>query len=377
MPIIVPIITPVIVPPTPPSAAGSTSTIYDALNGIVDFAHSEIHLSVWFPSAAQNAGASLSMYLLSQDGDIVPLAVPVIGSDHWHDLVLFPPSDLQSGHYQFGITYVGNVSATFWVDAISIFERAVTWSARANQGDNWTDFQDVINSDTSGVTFANRGTQLQLRAQSHQQAGSIFSAPQIIPVYAELGRSVYPEDIVVDPFPTSSAIEIYPRGSTEHPATLTFTAGSIAGFLAVELQPGNTYNSLPIQTTSLFPSTFPVTFSLSSTFTSVTHIAGVYYDPSVYEIVTAIGPPVSGSIPINPITPTTYFLDAAFALTAPPWEIISYQWSFGDGLSANGNPGYSGATTHTYIEAGNFTVTLTVIDIYGGRSIATANVTIT
>src|ERR1039458_7932604 len=340
--------------------SNTLTPVYDALSGIVDFAHSEIHLSIWFPSAAQNAGASLSMYLISQDGNVVPLAVPVINPDHWVNLVLYPPSDQQSGRYQLGIVYVGNVATTFWVDAVSIFERSVTWSARANQGDDWTDFQDVLNSDASGITFANRGTQLQLRAQAHQQASTIFSPPQIIPVYAELGKMSWPEDVRADPYPTSSSGAIVQSGSTVHPATLSFTSyGSSSAPFAT--------TTSTISPSSGILSTLPITVDATTLPAGPIVLSQVGHGVSGYQIWTTTSAESTGpvSVPVVPQTPSMSFPSGSvLSLFAPSSAIVNYQWSFGDGGSANG-----AQTAHTFINAGNYNVTLTVIDIYGGRSI--------
>jgi PKD repeat protein len=52
-------------------------------------------------------------------------------------------------------------------------------------------------------------------------------------------------------------------------------------------------------------------------------------------------------------------------------KVASYRWQFGDGTGASGKE-----VTHKYIEAGVFTVELTVADNQGGRGIATKGVTI-
>jgi PKD repeat protein len=57
--------------------------------------------------------------------------------------------------------------------------------------------------------------------------------------------------------------------------------------------------------------------------------------------------------------------------TAPPAQILSYAWNFGDGGTGTGvNP------THTYSTAGSYSVTLTLTDSSGGSSTATTTATI-
>ena len=342
---------------TPPS---------DPLSGIIDFANCEIHLSVWFPSAAQEAGSALNVFLISQSGNVVPLSMPVVRPDHWQDIVIYPPSTLESGRYQLAVVYDGDVPATFWIDAVSVFERVITWSARANQGDTWIDFKDVVNTDTGGVTFTNRGTQLQLRAQAHQQAGAIFSAPNLVPVYAQLGNFSFPEDVIADPWPTTPNATFTTTGSTVHPATLSFTA---VGSNPFSLTSGP-YGSLssPLSTGAAI-SVLPITVFRS-------FLAGpiVVYDYSRdnFQVWNALSGSTA-SLPVSPQVPNaTYPGGAEIFIYAPPHAVISYQWSFGDGGSSTGP-----TTQHTFLEAGTYTITLTIIDTFGGRSVVNSAVVIT
>jgi cytochrome c len=58
--------------------------------------------------------------------------------------------------------------------------------------------------------------------------------------------------------------------------------------------------------------------------------------------------------------PLTVHFSAVLA-NEPPGT-LSYEWDFGDGAHATGNP-----TTHTYTAAGEYTATLTVADSTGQR----------
>jgi hypothetical protein len=56
----------------------------------------------------------------------------------------------------------------------------------------------MINSNTNGVVFNPRGTELQIRGQALRQDAQILSPPQVVPKYAQLGRLVWPEDAIIE-----------------------------------------------------------------------------------------------------------------------------------------------------------------------------------
>jgi hypothetical protein len=174
----------------------------DSVSGITDMSQVQITFSLWFQSAALNAGATVIAYLLSADGAIVPLNMPKIIPDQWQQVILLPPpAPIQSGLYSLAVVFVGDTSTTFWVDEVSVTERALSWSARSvvsnpwNSNDApWTDFRELINSYVNGVHFSIRGTTLQVRGQALVQDAAIVGYPKIVPQYAQLGRLVWPED---------------------------------------------------------------------------------------------------------------------------------------------------------------------------------------
>jgi chitodextrinase len=55
----------------------------------------------------------------------------------------------------------------------------------------------------------------------------------------------------------------------------------------------------------------------------------------------------------------------------PDGVLLTYQWNFGDGVNATGP-----AVTHSYADAGTYTVTLTVTDNLGSLDVATCTVTV-
>lgn len=200
----------------------------DALSGITDMANTVINLSVWLPSASQGR---LSMYLLGDHGYQAPLNVPNIIPDQWQPITFNAPPNLQSGNYQLVIVYEGSSTAAFWIDAVSVEQRVVTWSARANMNDPWTSFNDVINTDSGGVVFSHKGTQLQIRAQAHRQDAAIMSAPKIIPIYAQLGKPLWPEDTDAFTDPYAGGLSAAFSHSTGGSRIYTLTATSPENYI--------------------------------------------------------------------------------------------------------------------------------------------------
>lgn len=199
-------------------------------SGITDAANSAISFSIWLPSSAQNNGGSISAYLISETGAQVPLNMPTVVPDHWQPIQFQVPSQLQSGLYQLAVSYTGPATP-FWIDSVNVEQRVISWSARANPTAPWVPFNDLINSDTNGIVFPVKGTQLQVRAQAHRQDATLSGSPKIVPRYAQLGKTLWPEDqaAAVDPFGAISAAFTYTVGSGR---VLTFTASSPQSYIA-------------------------------------------------------------------------------------------------------------------------------------------------
>lgn len=173
----------------------------DDISGVTDWSETKIAFSVWFPSSAAPGGeVPLTAYLVSEDGWYVPLGFPAIQYDTWQKATFEGP-DILSGLYQLQIVYTGSAPTTFWVDEVSVTQRLLDWSARANPTDPWVPFNGLVNDNANGVSL-NRGTQLQVRAQAKRQDAAIFAKPKIKPVFAQLGKAVWPEDTstVSDPY---------------------------------------------------------------------------------------------------------------------------------------------------------------------------------
>lgn len=217
----------------------------DPLGGITNFGETGISFDLWFPSSALNAGGIggqpvLALSLVSTTGAVIPIPMPRITPDQWQPITLTPPVSRpwpQSGLYQLVVSYQGLASTTFWLDNVEVFQRTLKWSARSVVSDAWqsnyapwTDFHELVNSDTDGVVLQPRGTQLQMRGQALQMNGAILGPPKLVPVYAELGRLVWADtpQVAGSPIPPTPAFSTTSTGRT-----YTYNAGSTTSVNAV------------------------------------------------------------------------------------------------------------------------------------------------
>lgn len=192
----------------------------DTTSGITDFDQLHLSFSLWVPSAAINSiGApAITASLVSEAGNVIPLALPTLLPDQWTNVSLWRPVNPAypiSGLYQLALHYNGVVPATWWVDVDTMRESAIRWDARSVISDPWnsnyapwTPFRDKINSAVDGVKFTTVGTNLQMRAQALKQTAVILSSPKLVPQYAELGRLVWPENALQNPVPPTPAMTV-------------------------------------------------------------------------------------------------------------------------------------------------------------------------
>jgi hypothetical protein len=202
----------------------------DAVSGITEWSETTIDFSVWVPSSAVVANSPISgtigAYLVSDQGGRIPLSLPALNYDTWQEITIGGPA-IPSGLYQLQIVYLQDQSTTFWVDAVSISQRLLSWSARANPTDPWVPFNGLISDPSVGVVL-NRGTQLQVRAQAKRQDAAILAKPKVKPLFAQLGKSVWPEDVNAfsNPYTSVLSAAFTISGSLAPPATprtYTFT----------------------------------------------------------------------------------------------------------------------------------------------------------
>jgi C1A family cysteine protease len=77
-----------------------------------------------------------------------------------------------------------------------------------------------------------------------------------------------------------------------------------------------------------------------------------------------IASPTSGNLPLNVVFDGTGSID-------PDGQIVSYSWSFGDSSNETG-----ATTNHTFLSAGQYTATLTVVDDKGAKGTASTQITV-
>lgn len=180
---------------------------YDAFSGITDFYNLEIEFDIWVPSGTLSAqgGVPILSTELQSPTNSFSLLMPVIEPDNWQHVILRPTvmnPVPDSGAYQLIMYYYGLAAGQFWIDSVTVNQRSLSWAARAVADDPWnanpapwTPFYDNINSDSSGVHLNPRGTQLQVRGQALTQGAAIVSMPKIVPVYAQMGRFIFDENL--------------------------------------------------------------------------------------------------------------------------------------------------------------------------------------
>lgn len=333
----------IITPSTKPPAQGIISNVLtptdDPLSGIVDWTDTVLSLSLWLSSSAL-PGSNFSLYLLSQDGYQLALTLPALVANQWQALTLYPSylppgylTSIQSGRYQLVLSYIGSQPTTFWVDNVQVIENTMSWDGRANPLDPWTAFEGILNSDDAGALF-NKGTALEIRARAHRQDETMLAPPNIIPIYAPLGRRVWPENAGTDP-------NVLPLQST---------------FTATQDAPGvNHYISFAASAPTWSSST---AYQIGQVITPSGPNNGVLY----YLALVA-------NTNVNPSgNPATW---EQVAVT-PAQGVVNYQWSFGDGTVGTGqNP------NHAYTSAGTYTVTLTISDAFGTQSSSTGFIAVT
>lgn len=163
---------------------------------IDDMSNLIIECDVLFPSAGLVGTAGWDVYLFGDFGFSYALPHrPLIG-DRWQSLKIDCAlrDTVPSGYYRIGFLQTTDTSGKWYLDSVSVRQRAIEWSARSGPQDawgdaqiQWTPFRDAINDVNSGILFRDRGTQLQVSGKALKQSAEI-SKIEIKPKYAELGR---------------------------------------------------------------------------------------------------------------------------------------------------------------------------------------------
>lgn len=172
---------------------------------ITDFEQTEIELDVYYPSSLDR-DAALEFYLQNQADYLIGLPRPKIFPDQWQTIRLRAPSAhlAQTGLYRFVVVQNRPVNLNWWIDNVRIYERTVSWYGRAvvedpwaATEDDWTPFQNAFNTEFGGILFQGRERRMQVMAVGHKQEAKVAKV-QFKPKYAELGRLIWPEQVLTN-----------------------------------------------------------------------------------------------------------------------------------------------------------------------------------
>lgn len=153
----------------------------------------------------KNTSIAFDIYTSSEDVDVYlsnrnntffrSLQNTPIKTNQWQSIKVDFPYDivLPTGDYRLLVLVGPSVLSEWWIDNVSISEKAVAWDGRAVVDDPWesnnaawTPFKNALGG-TSGVVFNQRGSELQIRGRGLSTDATI-SKIQIKPNYSELGR---------------------------------------------------------------------------------------------------------------------------------------------------------------------------------------------
>ncbi len=176
---------------------------YERLESLYDY-YGEIETQI--ETTEEVLESNIIAQLVSSEGTVIPLPMPQLETNQWQEVILPLPTEevVQTGKYYVQILQPTLINYSWWIDDVSIFERAVQWSARSTVSDPWnsnyapwTDFREIVNVNRKGILLAPRGKELQLRGRALRQNAQI-KAPKIVPRYASLGRLVFPDEELVN-----------------------------------------------------------------------------------------------------------------------------------------------------------------------------------
>jgi hypothetical protein len=265
-------------PSTETPAQGVISNVLtpfgDADTGITDFTNLNIDFSLYVPQGVSSTLDNLPVItaeLVNANGGSLPLTLPASTPNAWQDISCsLPPGFNLSGLYTLRLHYNGNIPIQFYVANVVVTQRSVAWSARSVVSDAWsanyapwTPFHELVNSDTEGVRFTTIGDQLQIQALALQQDAAIYGSIQTIPIYAQLGSFLFPDDPTRQPI-TSIVTVSYTWSATG--LTVAFTGD------AFSLTDGQN-NAIPSYVWSFGDGTYGTGEVVSHTY----DVAGSYY----------------------------------------------------------------------------------------------------
>lgn len=168
---------------------------------IESFRSIQTDFDIYYPSGLLSVGESISIYIVDERGSRTKLVTPSLTGDVWQTVrVDLRNTDTFAGRYRILIVQDGSSKATWWIDNISIRNRAIEWSGRSVADDawksnpaDWQPYRDIKNGESYGILFDDRGRELQTRARSLRSDGEI-NRIQVVPKFSELGKFVFNED---------------------------------------------------------------------------------------------------------------------------------------------------------------------------------------
>jgi hypothetical protein len=167
---------------------------------IDDWDETDITLDLFFPKSGLTHGRGLEAFLIGPNTTLVPLTLPIIATDQWQSIRIFPGAGqtLIGGIYELVIVQtLAPTETTWYVDNVSVSKRILKWQGRPKDPDPWNivpspwlDFKDTVNHPTGGIAFNRRGSALQIRGLARTQDAEIFNI-KAIPRYASQGNLIW------------------------------------------------------------------------------------------------------------------------------------------------------------------------------------------
>lgn len=176
----------------------------------------DVAFDVLFPDLATSR---LDAYLLGSFNKQIEIDLPPITPGRWQTVAVKPTrgAAFATGQWQLVIVQTSADPATWYLDRISVAERAVRWSGRSDPTDGWIDFGQFLNDPQYSAAFANRGTSLQISGKA-LRSDAVITKATMQPIYAQLGRLNF------DSPPASSPVAV--QTHTTSARTVTFTGTS-------------------------------------------------------------------------------------------------------------------------------------------------------
>lgn len=332
----------------------------------------QIELDVWYPQWALDAGNFLKLYLIDDFQNMIALNFGNLTGDTWVHRSLTPVEGnaALTGRYYLSFEQpTPGLATEWWLDNVHVRRRSVRWEARSQVDDpwgdtpaQWTNFRDKVNNEHDGILFPERDKSLQVRGKALRQNVTLGQV-QVVPKYAELGRPTFESFESLQNL--AGALPSMPQ--TSH--TVDFGVNKKLDRVYVVWNPppakiqflGSTDNVTyqPILTADPGFGRDAFVFASQPTYRylRMTHPTGASFTFSEYTIRPALLPPTAAFT--TSAAGFTITFDGSTS-TDPDGRIVSYVWNFGDG-----GIGYGRNIKHTYVAAGSYPATLTVIDDNG------------